>query len=286
MFSSDSRKDGFIRLILVCACFLSGIFSLADADVLKGEHALQLMIEKNNLPNLLEVFQTVSYFDPKVDSMTADHEQHVRYRIPGEFRADIRADGFERIHVASSDEALIIVDGRIISETEGWTDHYKDIFVYRDRKQLVEKLESLGINFFVTSLGRYQGVICYVMGADYPDESVPQLWVAKDTFRPVRWIFEAAAGSDGVREQKEILYKDWQSHYLTWYPSRIEFFEGRRLVQDIRVQRVSTDPSFSRDLFDMARLKRTFTPLVHEEKKAEDRNDISHQIEEFKKIFE
>jgi hypothetical protein len=36
----------------------------------------------------------------------------------------------------------------------------------------------------------------------------------------------------------------------------------------------------------MDRLKRIYTPLVPEEKMTGDRNEISHQIEEFKKIFE
>lgn len=280
-----SRQAAIICHILICTFFLSGVFSLADAYVLKGEHVLQLMIEKNNLPKRLGIFQTVSFFDPEVDFMTTDYDEKVFCRIPGEFRSEIATADFQRVHVVASGRSVTIVNGQLVSTSETWTDQYKDLFCFRDRKQLVEKLQTLRINFSVTSLGRYQGTICYVLGADYPDETVPQLWVSKDTFRPVRWIIDAA-DVDGVRVQREILYQDWQSYSRSWYPSRIEFMEDRQPVKRISVGKIATNPSFSNDLFDVDRLESIYAPRYGEEKKPEDRNDISHQIEEFKKIYE
>ncbi len=277
------------RLIIkipVYVCLSIFFLSSANAYILKGEHVLQLMIEKNNLPVKLFVNQKISFFDPGIEAINTEYEQKVRYRIPEEFRSDIAADdGLKRIQVVSSDNSLTVIDGRIVAESEMWVDHYKDIFFYRDRKRLVEKLDSLGINFSVTSLGRYNGVICYVLGAEYPDESVPQLWVAKESFQPVRWIFEVT-DEQGVVEQKEIRYGDWKIHYKTWYPSKIEFFQGQNLIQSISVMQVEINPPFPVDLFDIEQLKIFYSAGVGEEKDSKVQNDIEKRIEEFKKIYE
>lgn len=280
MFSPDSRPAA---IVLICAFFLAGIALPVTAYVLKGEHVLQLMIEKNNLPKRLGIFQTVSFFDPEADSMAADYEEKVAYRIPGAFRSEIATHDFQRIHTAASGRTLTVVDGRMISTSEIWTDLYKNLFYYRDRKQLVENLQILGINFSVTSLGRYEGTICYVLGADYPDETVPQLWVAKDTFQPVRWIVKAETSSG---PHKEILYRDWQAHSRSWYPSLIEFLEGGQVIQRISVRQVTLNPSISDELFNVERLEKSYAPRIPEENKEGVPSDISHQIEEFKKIYE
>ncbi|MBC2715664.1 MAG: outer membrane lipoprotein-sorting protein [Desulfobacteraceae bacterium] len=243
------------------------------------------MIEKNNLPVRLFINQTVSFFDSGFDSINTEYEQWVRYQIPEEFRSDIDAYDLKRIHIVSSHNSLTVMDGSIVAESEAWMDHYKDIFFYRSRERLVEKLETLGINFSVTSLGRYQGTICYILGAEYQNESVPQLWIAKDTFRPVRWIYEVS-DEQGVVEQKEILYSNWKSHYQSWYPSEIEFFQGQNLIQSISVQQIEINPPFSEELFDIEQIKNFYSTEIREEAFPTDQSDIEKRIKEFKKIYE
>jgi len=267
--------------VFLSICLLSS----ANAYILKGEHVLQLMIEKNNLPSRLFINQKISFFDPDIETINTEYDQWVRYQIPEEFRSDIVAYDLKRIQIVSSDNSLTVIDGTIAAEAEMWVDYYKDIFFCRSRKRLAERLESLGINFSVTSLGRYNGVICYVLGAEYPDESVPQLWVAKDTFQPVRWIFEVL-DVEGVVEQKEIRYGDWKSHYNTRYPSKIEFYQGQNLIQSIAVLQVEINPSFSEDLFDIIQLKKKYSTEIQEETDSNVQDNIKKRIEEFKKIYE
>jgi len=273
--------------ILIYVCLSLFLLPLANAYILKGEHVLQLMIEKVNLPNRLFASQKVAVFDfgTATEAITTEYTQRVRYKIPGQFRSDIDADDLKRIQVVSSDKTLTVIDGKMVSDSETWMDHYKDIFFYRSRKQLVEKLESFGINFFVTSLGRYNGKICFVLGAEYPDESVPQLWVAKDTFRPMRWIFEVSDGL-GVVEQKEIRYGNWKSYYKSWYPSKIDFYQGQNLIQCISVKDVEINPSFSEGLFDIETFKILYSTTIPEETNSAYQNDIEKRIEEFNKIYE
>ena len=276
--------------ILIYACLSLFLLPSANAYILQGEHVLQLMIEKINLPKRLSLNQLISFVDTGIEAeiINAEHVQLVRYQIPGQFRSDIDAEDLKRIQVVSSDNSLTVIDDKIVADSETWMDHYKDIFIFRSRQQMVEKLESLGINFSVTSFGRYNGEICFVLGAEYPDESVPQLWVAKDTFQPVRWIFETSEISaiPGVAEQKEIRYGNWKSHYKSSYPSMIDFYQGQNLVQHIVVQRVEINPSFVEDLFDLENLKILYSTINMEETDSADQNDIEKRIEEFNRIYE
>jgi len=219
------------------------------------------------------------------ESIGSEYEQRVHYRMPEEFRSDIDAENLKCTQIVAYGNSLTGIDGRIIADSETWVDYYKDIFFYRTRKDLVEKLENLGIKFSVTSLGRFNGEICFVLGAEYPDESVPQLWVAKDTFQPVRWIFKVSDAL-GVAEQKEIRYGDWKSHYKSWYPSKIEFFQGQNLIQSISVQRVEINPSFNEDLFDLEKFKILHSTIEALEIESSDQNDIEKRIEEFNRIYE
>lgn len=256
--------------------------SAVGAYVLKSEHVLQLMLEKNSLPARLQVSQTVSVFDPEVDFMTADYEEQVFLQIPDQFRAEIVTEGFQRIQAAASGRVLTILDGRVIAESAVWTDHYRELFAFRDRRRLAERLSALGINMPVSSLGRFEGKICFVLGADYPDETVPQIWVDKETFLPLRWIVAPGAGDGG--KKREILFYDWQNHHRTWYPGRMEFLEDQRPVKRIQVRQVALNPSFAKDFFDLDRLKGIYGAQILEEEPGEGR-DISRQIEEFKKIY-
>lgn len=274
--------------ILIYVCLSLFLLPVANAYILKGEHVLQLMIETINFPKRLSVHQQVAFFDfgIETETMNTEYEQWVRYQMPEEFRSDIDAEDLKQTQVVSSDNSLTVIDERIVSDSQAWVDRYKDIFFYRSRKQMVEKLESLGINFSVTSLGRYNGEICFVLGAEYPDESVPQLWVAKDTFHPLRWIFEISDDGLGGLEQKEIRYGDWKTHYKSRYPSNIDFFQGQNLVQRISVLGVEINPSFPADLFDIEKLRVLYLTLNPEQTDATDENDIEKTIEEFNRIYE
>ncbi len=274
--------------ILIYVCLALFLLPAANAYILKGEHVLQLMIETINFPVRLSVNQQITFFESGIEAetMNVEYVQWVRYQMPEAFRADIDVEDLNQTQVVSSDNSLTVIDERIVADSQAWVDHYKDIFFYRTRNQMVENLETLGINFSVTSLGRYNGKICFVLGAEYPDESVPQLWVAKDTFQPLRWIFEISDDGLGGVEQKEIHYGGWKTHYKSRYPSNIDFFQGQNLVQRISVLGVEINPSFPDDLFDIEKLRMLYSTMNPEETNATKENDIEKTIEEFNRIYE
>jgi len=276
---------------LTCSCVifigLLTLFSLsANGYVLKGQHVIDLMLKKNHLPTRFFIDQSLTVYNSGFFTSKTEYEQWVRYQLPEQFRSDIESDDLKQIHVASGDDSLTIVDGSVVSESEIWADHYKDIFFYRSREKLVKRLEVLGIDFSVTSLGRFEGIICYVIGTRYPDESVPQLWVTKDTFRPLRWIFEISDSDDDM-VPLEIFYKEWKKYHKSWYPSKIEFYQGPQIIRSIAVHQIELNPSFSKTLFDINSLKTYYSPQKLQEVLPETgQSDIEKRIEDFKKIYE
>jgi len=276
-------------LIGPCVVFFSllALFPLsANGYVLKGQHVLDLMLEKNRLPKRFFINQSLTVYSSGFFTEQTEYEQWVRYQLPEQFRSDIESNDLKQIHVSLADNSLTIVDGRVVAESEIWVDHYKDIFFYRSREKLVKRLTDLGIDFSKTSIGRYEGIICYVIGAEYPDASVPQLWITKDTFKPLRWIYKLS-DSDDVLVSYEIYYKDWKPYHKAWYPSKIEFYQGPLIIRSIEVRQIELNPDFSKALFDINRLKTYYaSPELQESLPGSGQSDIEKRIEDFKKIYE
>ena len=127
-----------------------------------------------------------------------------------------------------------------------------------------------------------------MLGAQYPDETVPQLWLDKETFRPMRWLLKPASAGN-LSEALEVRYGDWRKVSSIWYPERIEFYLGDRLLRRMQVQRTRVNPKFSNRLFDVAYLKSIYPyaavpPPAQGESGG--KNDIQRTIDRFRKLFE
>ncbi len=278
-----------LKKTAVClSAFLSAlVFGLQPADgyLLQGPHVLELMLESINLPHRLLINQKVILFDPDGNAQSAGFDQLLRYHLPERFRSDIETPELKRIYIASADASLTVLDGRVVSETDHWMDHYKDIFFYRSRERLETRLRETGIDVSVTSLGRFDGKIALVIGAQYPNESSPQLWVEKEGFLPLRWLFRPGDSASGMASL-EIRYSEWRRHSQAWYPIRIDFLEGGALVRRIQVEGMELNPGLSEAVFDLERIRKS---CVHESGNTSsepERSDVEKKIDEFRRIFE
>ncbi|OIN96559.1 MAG: hypothetical protein AUJ48_01370 [Deltaproteobacteria bacterium CG1_02_45_11] len=283
------------RIIFIFLGFiiLGWSFTPANAHVLQGPHILDLMTKKLGTANRLLVSQKlILYNNPQSNSF--ELSETLRYIFPEQFRSDILSDNAQRIHVISKGAALTVIDGKVIADKENWMDYYKDIILYRSRIMLQKRLASLGVNVSVSSLGRFQGEIAYVIGAQYPDESVPQVWIDKDTFRPMRWLFAGnndlpSASTESGKDFLEVRYYNWQPVEKTWYPMRIELYQNDVLIRKINVDQITVSPSFPEDLFDIKHLQSIYSPaspFVQDQNKTEGLSEVQKAIEEFKKIYE
>jgi outer membrane lipoprotein-sorting protein len=284
------RYAQILFLILLLLVTFSPIVTAppSHAYVLHGYHLLELMQREMGTARSLEVIQKLTVQESVLPTEVVSVQETLRYRFPVAFRSEFDSAAGEHIQIFSNGRALTVVDRRIVSDTESELDHYKDIFLFNTRVLLKNRLSQLGVAVDVSSVGRFQGRIAYVLGAQYPDETVPQLWLDKETFRPMRWLLKPAS-TRNLSEAIEVRYDNWRKLSSIWYPERIEFYQGDRLLRRMQVQRTRVNPEFSNRLFDVAYLKSIYPYAAVPPPAQGDsggKNDIQRTIDRFRKLFE
>ena len=248
-------------VITVAAVALAVSFVIAEAQayVLQGSHVLDLMVGRLGKMRRLQVSQRVTLYDQRLPQGRVELAEIARYRLPDTFRADTTGDGVHRIYLRSDRSAMTVMDGRLAPEPETVFDRYKDLLLYRDRKMLEKQLARLGVDITVSSLGRFEDRIVFVLGAHYPDDSKSQVWIDKENFRPLRWLVR---NPDDPRPgtEFEIRYRQWAKSGPVQYPMRVVFFQDGRLVREITVSHLDVNPGFRDDLFDLNALKADALP--------------------------
>lgn len=275
-------------MIFSCIAILTYGDAAVDAYVLSGPHVIDLMTKKiRNAKNLL-VSQTLLLYSSRLKEKPAELQETLKYNFPESFRSEIQSENVQRIHVVSKGAAITVIDGTISADPETKFDFYKYIILYHSRQLLQDKLLLLGVDVFVSSLGRFQDKIAYVIGAQYPDESVPQLWIDKDTFIPFRWI-TIGKNTDSYLDPLEVRYLKWREVDRIWYPMHIQFFQNNLLLREIKVDHMAVDVFFSKDIFDIERIKSAHPSAADagpEQPESGGLNEVQKTIEDFKKIFD
>jgi hypothetical protein len=264
------------------------VLSAAQAYVLQGPHIVELMIEEIGQADSLKIDQKVIFYNPETGAPTAEITETVAYGFPDRFRSEIRSAEIERIHVVQGGQAITVTDRVITADYESTYDYYKDLFLYNTRPLLTERLFDLGVEVTYSSLGRYKGRIAYVVGAQYPDESVPQVWFDKQNFRPFRWIISSRYGQITL-DTVEFQYLGWRQYDGFWYPSRIEFYQNDRLTRLILVQRVQVNAALAPGQFNVRNLRSQYPeggPLLPERYEGGDSDEVRQTLENFNKILE
>ncbi len=225
--------------IFFCLAILGFQHAALHAYVLPGPFLLKLMTQNLGNADRLLVTQKLILHDDNPNMNTDELSETLAFKFPKTFRSDIVSENIQRIRILSNGIVFTVIDGKISDEPENAYDHYKDLILFRSREILEERLSDLGVDVKVSSFGRFQGTPAYVLGAQYPDETTPQVWLDKNTFLPFRWII-----SGNATQNLEVLYLDWKKLNKTWYPMRIEFFSNGNLVREIHVQDIKVNPSF------------------------------------------
>ncbi len=262
-------------------------YTPANCYVLQGPHLLDLMIKKYGGAKTLLVSQKLIFYDNSQQMGAVKINETLSYIFPEEFRSDILSENTQKIHVVSKGRALTIIDGKIADDFQSVFDIYKDLILYRSRILLQKRLDMLGVDGSISSLGRFRGKIVYIVGAQYPDESASQVWIDKDTFRPIRWIISKKA-RHGRQDTTEFRYVEWKRFDNNWYPMRIEIYQNNTLLREIVVDNIDITPLFSEDFFNIKKLRSTYTEAGQIEQKQHDPEGLSEvqkTIEEFKKIY-
>jgi hypothetical protein len=281
------RPYSLLALLLSTVLVLLPV-TAARGYVLQGPHLLDMMLGQMGRAQQLLVTQKLITYGEFMEEGSDQIDETVRYRQPDRFRADVIAEELQRIYVSVGGEALLIMGGQTVSETESLYERYKELFLYPDRPDLVTRLMELDINVWLSSMGHIDGKPAYVVGALYPDRHRSQLWIAKDTFRPARLISVVNADPE-TPEALEVRFRNWQQFGKMWYPLLMEFYRNKQLVREIRVEHIEVNPVFQEDYFNLMQLRETYPPspaLQPEPPAPLDVDEVEETINQFKKIYE
>ena len=271
------------------ACSLLSAFPFDTAAyVLQGPHLLELMAESMGRAHRLNVTQRVVVYGEDRQADKNVMPETLRWISPAKIRSDIHTDTIHRIRVASGDMHLTVIDGEIAGNAVNRYDSYTEILQFRSRQELVTRLGRYGVDTGISSLGRFEGRIVYIIGDRYPSTDRSQLWIDQKTFRPLRWLV-AEKGFGAGERLLDIRYLEWKALGKIWYPFRIAFLSGDRLMREIRVDDVDVDPELDEGLFDIGKLRALYrAPAEGEGERAgeETLSEIQKVIEEFKKKYE
>lgn len=233
-----------------------------DAYVLPGQQVLAMMEAKRIAPQGLEVQQSVSQRPPDGAPRAAlALRETLHFHFPDRVRADTLGEDYRRISIRTPDDRLVVLNGEIQPGEPERFEIFRDILRLETRSAMEAYLRQLDIDLDLTSLGRFEDNYCYVIGARYPDESAPQLWVQKDTFRPMRLLLP----SSGLRPAEgalEVRFLDWGQIEGAVYPMLIQIYRKHQLFREMRVESLRVDPAPDPALFDTARLRATLPRWV------------------------
>jgi len=282
---------GVVKKESVAALVFTVLFGCASAGayVLPGRDVLQQWVRNFGKEKRIWVRQQVTVRpDPNPENAILVNET-VRYRIPDAFRSEAKSDAIERVHLNVLGSTLTLLDRTLDAVPQGRFDRYGELILCRNRFQAEGLLARYGIDPDLCSLGRMGDAVVYVIGARYPDLSVSQLWIDKETFWPVRWIFVEGKATR-PREAFEIRYLLWAKEGTAWYPRRMEFYTDGVVERIAEVLEVSVDPPFEAALFDLERVRSAAVPADESEgasgKTPPEHDEIRKTIEKFKKIYE
>jgi hypothetical protein len=243
-------------LALVAGFFLAAP-PAASGQILQGPHVLELTVRALSGAKTLRIEQevTVAGGDDAGDPLTLSETLH--YVFPARFRSEARHPDSHRIHVAAHGGSLTIVDGHRVADPPGHVDRYKDLLFHRSRHPLHKMLLLDGVDVENTSLGRFEDLVVFVLGAQYPDKSISQVWVDRERFLPVRWLHIPASGPD---DRLEFVYRDWGKESGQWYPMQVAVYHRHRLIRRIDVKALQADVDVPDDLFDLSGLISRYPP--------------------------
>ena len=277
-----------IRITIYLLGLLAFYVAPSGAYIMRGPHIIDLVVRQMGRPDTLLVSQRVSYYNDLFTASAVQARETVRYVFPNTFRSDSVSKFAERTRLMVQGEGLTIVGGRVAVSDEYPFDAYKDILMYRSRALLSRRLSHLGVDIQLSSFGRFQDRIVLILGTETPDETVSQVWVDKETFKPVRWLMPEQA-DDGSHLMREVRYLDWRQVNSVWYPMHMQFIEDGILHREIRVERMKVNVTFPKELFDVARLRAehtTFEDGLDDETVSEELNEVQETIDEFRKKYE
>ena len=301
-----SCKKPLMAVMFIAATAATLLFSAAPdpagAYVLEGPQVLDLTADAMGRIGAIKVSQKLIVYPqpaaqtspPAIGDESAEKppaptvfDETAVYVMPERFRSDLVSDRIRRTHLVFGDSSITVIDGRLAVGQDPF-DLYQRLLRSRSRTRLMKTLNQLGVETAISSLGRVDDTVVYVLGAHYPDESVSQLAIDKDSFLPLRLLL-VGDKSDAGGSRLEIYYRDWQKVQSGWFPYHLLFYEDGRLAREIRVSDILPDPTLPPDFMDLEALKASVAQKASETPQGQKQDAVKavqRAVHDFQKKFE
>jgi len=259
----------------------------AWAYVLEGPHILELTAKAMGPIAALKVEQKLLIYPQDPKKVPTVYDETAIYVMPERFRSDISSERIQRTHLVFADSAITLIDGRTALGPDPF-DLYQRLLRSRSRTRLMQVLNRLGVETAISSLGRLDDTVVFVIGAHYPDETASQLAVDKETFLPLRLVL-VDRHAEAPNRRLEIYYREWHKIQSGWFPLQVTFYQDDRLVREIRVADLHLNPSIPAEMMDPEALKASVaahaadTPQTQNQQAVE---TVQKAVQDFQKKFE
>jgi len=257
----------------------------ANAYVMPGKQMIEEMAKHlGSTKTLSAVHSFIMNNQDYNDGQPLELEEKVIYQFPNALHSEILMNNKQKLHVVSSRGAVTIIDDILSDEPHTTFDLYKYLLLERDKSMITRRLTQSGINIKTSSYGKFEKKAVYVIGAKFPDQTVPQLWLEINTFRPCRWIVTPG----GYGQSLEIVYRNWkQISKDVWYPEKIEYLQDTNVLVEINLKSHKIDIKVTKELFDISYYRQMFPAKTSYDSPYEtDMDEVNKTIRNFQRTFE
>lgn len=241
------------------------------AYIIPAHQIVRLMVKSKPEYNNLRIEQSVALYQDTYVGGKLEVPSLLFLEVPDKFRLEVSVPQEKRILVSQGERSVSLIANRITPEDKAELRQkliFRDLVLLPSTSKVLRLLREEGINTGIVALGRYQGKIAYIIGAQEGEEKVPQLWVDKERLIPLRFIGRVII--EGVVKRIEIIYQDYR--YLSGglaYPFLVEFHIDGKLTQCFRVKEIYENPKLGKGFFDVAKIKKKYTRVEKSPKKIE-----------------
>lgn len=285
--SSTPVRTAFFTAAILIMLVMAAVPNPSGAYVLEGPHVLDLTAKALGRIAALQVGQKLLIYPQMPETLPTVFDETAIYVMPERFRSDIVSERIQRTHLVFADSSLTVIDGRSAVGNNPFN-LYQLLLRSRTRPRLIRNLNRLGVETAISSLGRLDERVVFVLGAHYPDESVSQLAIDKESFLPIRLLL-VDREAEAAGRRLEILYENWQKVQSGWFPYQVRFMVNGLLAREIRVAELRVNPSIPSELMDLEALKASVaaksadTPQGQKQEAVE---AVQQAVEDFQKKFE
>jgi|GEM_PF-5067928 len=211
---------------------------------------IRMMLQRNQAIQDVTVEQTTAIFDDKSGYEGLQVREVLYLKFPDRYRLDTTLPNETKTTICSQGKMLTIVGNEVISHAPDEKITFKAFIINHSVDEVIQLLRSRNVNIERMGLGRFNGKIAYIIGANETETELPQLWIDKDRFLPLRFIAKEKKKESVTKV--EVRYLNYRRiHGKFQYPSTVEFYNDNILTLRYQIEKVVVNNLVPDKLFNI-----------------------------------